>query len=392
MAGTDGTMTGEQMVAADNEQYKDPAVIAKMTERLKTLGGNPPPVVNAAVEPDPEPDPEPAAEPEPGNEADPEPTPAEAGEPEPPTPQVSDPAESEPAEGDNEVVIPEHLHRAATHFGWKPEKIKKLWEFDEDVAKDTLNKLHEDMINVSNDFAQQGRAAKELQKQKAELEQNAVQSVPQQPAKPKNFVDIEKAKEEFGDGAAAIIDQLQTALLGVISQPTPAKQPDVNVVQQRDNVATTEQSLALVQQLAYWHANPVRKKFDEFYGAGVDGRGRPVLTSDHVTMEQRQNRERLVDKADDIHAGIHLRGGRTTITECLDLAHDILTVDLQKQMIRKDIMKSAKKRAAGVTLRPSGKKIEAKVKLKEGQKMTDDEVYQNAEKRAAQLAAGKPLK
>ena len=371
----DGANTGELMAQDDKEQYESPEFLAKTAERLEALGGSPAPVVVPEPEPEPEPDPEP--EPEPGAKLDPDP------EPEPEPAVDTDGNDPDTKDGEDEPAIPEQLYQAAVHNKWTPEQITKFWKNEPELAKTTFGKLRDDMVNVNNIYAEQGRAAKQLQAQKAELEQRIVQPV--QAVKPKNEA-VEKMREEYGDGAAAILEQV---IVGQTQPLTPTRQ--VDAAQQEKNVAKTERSLAVVQQMSHWFANPSMKPYEEYYGAGTDANGFPLITGEHLTQEQRVNRENLLDKAGDIEAGVALRGGTLSVADALTMAHVVVTKDMQTEIVRKGIMAEAKKKAAGVTLRPSGTKIVPKVKLKPGEKKTEKQVYADADARLKKLNAGKPM-
>jgi len=371
----DGANTGELMTQDDKEQYESPEFLAKTAERLEALGGSPAPVVVPESEPDPEPEsePEPNPVPDPELESEPEPTPA----------VDTDDDDDDTKESEDEPAIPEQLYQAAVHNRWTPEQIIKFWKGDPELAKATLGKMRDDMVAVNNQYAEQGRAAKQLQAQKAELEQRTIQPI--QVAKPKNEA-VEKMREEYGDGAAAILEQV---IAGQAQPLTPTQQ--VDTAQQEKNVARTERSLAVVQQMSHWFANPAMKPYEEYYGAGTDSNGFPLITGEHLTQEQRTNRENLLDKAGDIEAGVALRGGTLSVADALTMAHVVVTKDLQTEIVRKGIMAKAKKKAAGVTLRPSGTKIVPKVKLKPGEKKTEKQVYADADARLKKLKAGKPM-
>jgi len=379
-----GLVQGEIMDPDDAAQYESKEIISKTDERLAVLTGNPIPVVEKPVETE-----------EVDDTSDLTPEDDDAG-------TVDDDAVNDTDDTDDDVVesgdtkesedvgavIPEQLFRAATHNEWKPEEITKFWKDSPELAKKTLTKMHTDMVNTNSQYAEQGRAAKELKEQRAQLE--GQRTAPDTPAKQKDFVDIEAAREEFGDGAAAIIKQLNDALINVTT--TQKQAPQTGGAQQETQLARYERSLAAIQQMSYWFADDSMKGYEEFYGSGRDANGLPMLTTNHLTMEQRKNRDDVINMADDIEAGIQLRGGSTSIPDALNRAHIILTKDIQTSMIRNGILKSAKKRSKGITLRPSGKKVAIEVKLKPGEHKTEKQTYADAEKRLKRLVQGKPLK
>lgn len=377
----DGTATGELMVQDDGDQYDSPEMLAKTAERLKEMGGNPEPVV--------------VPESQEADESDKDPTPIPVIEEDDAANDTDDNEDTVNVEGDDdgdlEPVIPEKLRRAAEHNGWKNEKTAAFWKLDPELAQQTLEKMHQDQVSVSTVFAEQGRAKKQLDADRAAIEQQHI--TPVEPVKPKGFVDVKAYREEHGDAAAVIVEQMNNAFIE-LSQ----RQEQVQVQVQQDagphetTVARREQSLALVQQMSQWFADPALVPYEEFYGAGKDAKtGFPFITNDHLTVDQGINREKLLDIANDIDTGVRLRGKGISVAEALQQAHNVLTVDMQTEMVRKDIMSKAKKRAKGVTLRASGTNVTPTVTLKPGQKMTDKQFASVTEKRLANLRAGKPL-
>jgi hypothetical protein len=379
-----GVQTGEIMDVEDSKQYNSPEVLASVTDRLTKLGGNPPPVVKAV--------------PEVNEEVDDDDVTSTTQDVQDDNLEVNNDTDGNEdndvkdgddiKDGEEEApVMLDKLYRAAVHNKWTPEQIVDFWKRDPELAKKTLEKMHEDMVNTSNVYAEHGRAKIQLEAQRAELQTPVV------PDRPKDFVDIKKAEEEFGEGAAVIIKQLNDKLVDVVAQQQKQVQAP-NTVQQNhvaDPVARTEQNLAVVQQMGHWFADPGLEPYKEFYGDAVDSNGLMLLTRDHLTPTQRQNRDKLLNAAGDIEAGVALRAGTISVADALTRAHVILTQDMQTEVIRKGIMKQAKKRSKGVTLRPSGSTIKPQEKLKPGEKISEKQVNITASRRLKQLTAGKQM-
>lgn len=385
-----GVQTGEIMDTDDAKQYGDPKVLANVTDRLKKMGGNPPPVVTAVSEVTKEVD-----------DSDVTPTPEDDNQDDSNLEVDNDTDDNEDDDvkdgddtkdgGEEAVTIPDKLYRAAIHNKWTPEQIVDLWKREPELAKKTLEKMHTDMVNTNNDYAENGRVVKQLKADRAALQ------IPVVPDPPKDFVDIKQAEEEFGAGAAAIIKQLNDALVNVTTQQQTqqqAQQQQVqvpNTVQQPDPATKTEQNLAIVQQMGHWFADPGLEPYKEFYGEAVDSNGLMLITREHLTPAQRQNRDNLLNLAEDIEAGVTIRAGTMSVADALTAAHVNLTKDMHTEIVRKGIMKKAKKRADGVTLRPAGSTIKPKEELKPGEKISEKQVTVNATRRLAQLAAGKQM-
>lgn len=391
---TKGTQVGELMNPDDAEQYKSEEVLANVTDRLEAMGGNPSPVVRSD-------------RPKEVDVTDDTPTPE--GDDDVTTdndePQANDQEDTEDDDDavttdddggeitkDEAVTIPDKLYRAAIHSEWTPDQVVNLWKQDPELAKTTLERLHKDMVNVNNQYAEHGRAVKDLEQRRAQLQQNAPAQT--QPARQKDFIDIQQAEEEFGAGAAAIIKQLNDALVEVTSkqgqQSLQATTTSETAAHKTDS-ANREKSLAVVQQMGSWFADAGIEPYKDFYGEGRDSNGLMLLTSEHLTLEQRKNRDNLFDMAGDIEAGVALRAGTISVPDALTRAHLVLTQDMQVEMVRKSIMKKAKKRSKGITLRPNGQRIVPKETLKPGEKIAGKKVMSNATRRLAQLQAGKTM-
>lgn len=310
------------------------------------------------------------------------------------TPGVGDEEDADDKDADEKTPeIPDHLYRAAEHAAWKPEEIVDFWKSNPELAQRTLDKMHKDMVATNVEFAAMGKKSKELEQQAAAA---AVVPTPrvQKPVKPKSFVDIEAARTEFGDGAAAIIQTLDQNLVALNEKlETVQTSHAVAGATAKEAIADRQTSVAMAQQMQAFFSKSGMEPFLEFYGSSNDADGNMLPDWTHLTPGQRANRQAAVDQASDIAAGVELRGASINLGDALDKAHVVLTNGIKTETIRKDIMKSAKKRAKGVTLRPSQKKVAAKKeKLAQGQKMTNKQVLKNTQERLARLKAGKPLR
>ena len=385
-----GLQPGELMDPEQQEDYNSPELLAKVTEHLKSIGGNPDPVATpepSKVGSDPKPE---DNEDVPENEdQDIDDSLDESVDSDVEDTEDKD-VDKDGKEGDTTIVIPEKLVRAAKHNEWTTEDMTAFWQTNPELAKRTFEKMHTDMINVSNQFAEQGRAARILEQKQTELDQKTAASRASKDTGPKDFVDIEAFEEEYGTGAAAIVKQLNNALKDVVVRKSQGEQV-VNVANEQVQVAGVERNLAIIQQVGQWFADKALERYEDYYGKGRDSNGFMLITAEHLTDIQKNHRRELLDKAADIQAGVALRAGTISTQDALTQAHYILTNNLQIENVRKDIMDKAKTRAKGVTLRPNGVKIKPEEKLKPGEKVSEKRLLKNAEARLAKLKAGKPL-
>ncbi len=354
-------------------------VIDAAEKRLQELGTVPKIVAPQVEAPDPESDPEPEPdpdgdpEPEPDPDADPDLDPDLEGDPEP---------EPDP---DDEPAIPENLYRAAEHSKWKPEEIVDFWKANPEMAEKTFEKMRQDMVEVNKQFSENGRARKQVAQERADHPTET-----QTPAKPKSFVDVEKARVEFGDGAAELIGQMNQVLVQQADEIAEIKSTAASPRTQE--AANQDRSMAVATQIGNFFGHANMKAYDDFYGPSVDANGTPYSDWDHLTAGQQANRTAVMTEAADIQSGVAIRGTEITVGEAMTRAHMIATDGLKTETIRKEILTSVKKKAKGVTLRPTKTKIRPKApKLKRGEKMTESKVYSTAKVRLAALNAGKAM-
>ena len=295
------------------------------------------------------------------------------------------PEKEEKPAADEEPAIPESLYRAAEHSKWKPEEIVDFWKANPEMAEKTFEKMRQDMVEVNKQFSENGRARKQVAQERAEQP-----AATQTPAKPKSFVDVEKARVEFGDGAAELIGQMNQVL---VQQADEIAEIKSTAASPRTQEATNQdRSMAVATQIGNFFGDTNMKAYEDFYGPSVDANGTPYSDWDHLTAGQQANRTAVMTEAADIQSGVAIRGTEITVGEAMARAHMIATDGIKTEIVRSGILKSVKKKAKGVTLRPSKTKVKPKApKLKRGEKMTEGKVYSTAKERLANMMAGKPM-
>jgi hypothetical protein len=293
--------------------------------------------------------------------------------------------EAEESATDDEPAIPENLYRAAEHSKWKPEEIVDFWKANPEMAEKTFEKMRQDMVEVNKQFSENGRARKQVAQERAEHPAST-----QTPVKPKSFVDVDKARVEFGDGAAELIGQMNQVLVQQADEIAEIKSTAASPRTQE--AANQDRSLAVATQITNFFGHANMKAYEDFYGPSVDANGTPYSDWDHLTAGQEANRSAVMTEAADIQSGVAIRGTDITVSEAMARAHMIATDGIKTETIRSGIIKSVKKKAKGVTLRPTKTKVKPKApKLKRGEKMTESKVYSTAKARLANMVAGKPM-
>jgi len=291
--------------------------------------------------------------PEPPTSADKlEPTPDSESEPEPdseqePEQKLEQESEQEPAEEDESTpeskdgdgkasekpAIPDNYFRAATHQGWKPERISKLYDADPEGTVEWLKKIHDDTNNLNGQFAELGR-------KKIALEQAAVDAeLKPQDAKPElDLADLRRRADDDPVGVMLEIIKHQT--------PKPQEQPAAQPAQTNQR----EEDMAIAQQLHTFFTAKDLEVYKDFYGSPVEGNPYDWSNS---TPGQAANRQTVINEADAIVAGYALQGKQISVVEALNAAHLRVSAPIAEQVVREQLVSKVKKRSKGITLRPS---------------------------------------
>lgn len=260
-------------------------------------------------------------------------TPVEGETPvEKPAAEVSEstPAKSDESPADDRPAIPDSHYRAAIHMGYKPEQIASLYDANPELALQTVAKAYE-MVNASS-------------KQLGELGQKArqMQDVPPQspPTKSRKAAVLEKLKEKYEDDP--ILD-----VLGELIPDEPQRTQSVQQTQPVQQVNTETES-AIRQQINNFFSADEMAAFADTYGNSGDW--------NQLLPGHQANRREVCNRAQMILDGAALAGMQMTVPEALERAHLEVVAPIAEQIVRERIAKSVQKRAAGVTLKPSGSK------------------------------------
>jgi hypothetical protein len=355
--------------------YEDDSVVNKIQEHLQQFGGAKddnltPPIPKAGGTEEPESTPESKLEPE----------------LEPADEELDSESDSEPAAGNKgKPPIPDNHYRALLHQEWTPEMISKFYEKDAEFLLKQAEKAYKDVNSLSNQFAELGRARIESE---SKLKQTQPQIQPLQAGQVQqqglDAARLEKLREQYeNDPFGVTVELLKT--LG-----QPQTQP---VVQQTSvPVASREQfqdDLALTQHLIQFWGGEGMKPYEEFYGPMFDENGQPYLTTDHLTPGQFANRRQVLIKADQIIAGGAMLKEAIPVQQALSMAHLVVSAPATKQILRNELTSAVKKKAKGVTLRPSQRKA-APASKGSGQK-SESELEKTTEERMRRYREGKPL-
>lgn len=347
-----GQISGTDM-RADKGAYDESKLLDSISKNLSDVEG---------LDAEPEGDSTPVESDDPADDSDstpPMPTAKKAADEDDSTPADSD---DKPADGDSgaddKPAIPDNHYRAAVHQGWEPDEIKELYDANPKLALKTLAKLHEDTNKVSQVFAQKGRLA--AQKQDQPQSQQQPQQV--QPAQTQ-AVDMEKLKERYEDDPFGAMAELIKATVGPQSQAQSQVQTQVQTVPTANPQQIMQEQFAAYKDVIEFFKEDTMADYNTLYGADEN----------NLVPGQIANRNAVTETADAIIDGMLLEGREISNKDALMRAHLIVSAPVAKQVVRNKLVKSAKKREKGMTLR-SSKSASPAPKLKRGQKSDEQRV------------------
>ncbi len=244
-------------------------------------------------------------------------------------------------EGKEEVTLNDAYYRAAVHQGWEPEDIKEFFEANPELAVKTFAKIHESTNKLSSEFARLGR----VQPNKEQESKTATEA---NKAKAGDDSDLAALKEQYGDDSAVakMFQNMQTKLDAITkSEPEPQQQEQEEI-----------DPIILGRIEKFW-IDPAMKPYAEFYGEGKD--------EAKLTIGQSDNRYKVLETADSIVLGCQSQGRKITLEQAMESAHLLVSESVREGAIRKELTTKIKKRAKGVTLKPSKSKKAPEPKSKE---------------------------
>lgn len=356
-----------------NEDYEDDGVVSNVQKHLKKFGG----AEDDSLEtpPTPEAKEEQAEEEESTPVKDEQDEQADKSEP---SPESSE----QKAVGDKKLPIPDNHYRALIHQGWTPEKVSQIYEKDSELLLELAEKAFDDVNNLSRTFSDLGRSriaidSKKMQPQRPQQVQQVQQQGPS----------LEKLREQYeNDPFGAMVE-----LVKMVNQPQAQSQTQQAAIAQQPAVSREQfnEDLALTQHLIQFWGDDDMKPYSDFYGPVFNESNRPYLTTDHLTPGQVANRQRVLVEADRILAGASLQGTDMPLQEALAMAHMIVSAPIAKQILRKELTSQVKKKAKGMTLKPTSRKAASS---KKGGAKPEAQLEKDTEARLQRYKEGKPLK
>jgi hypothetical protein len=231
-------------------------------------------------------------------------------------------------------------------MGWKPEEIGTLYDQNPDLALKTLAKCHEQVNATSRQLGELGQKARQLK------EQSPAAVPAAQPQASRKDAVMRKLKEKYEDDP--IIDILGELIPEAPVTPTPQVPVSPPTAPAAPQQFDMEQAMAQRQQINNFFGADEMGVYADFYG-------KTSHTGDMSTLTpgQRANRIEVLNTAQNILDGAAFAGMPVTTAQALEQAHLIVAAPIAEQMVRERIVKSVQKRAAGITLKPSGSQAPA---------------------------------
>ena len=232
---------------------------------------------------------------------------------------------------DEEITLNDAYYRAAVHQGWEPEDIKEFFEANPELAIKTFAKIHESTNKLSSEFARLGRVTPTKGQQRVEPKADDKKS--------DGDSDLAALKEQYGDDSAVakMFQNMQTKLDAITKlEPEPQQQEQEEI-----------DPIILGRIEKFW-IDPAMKPYAEFYGEGKD--------EAKLTIGQSDNRYKVLETADSIVLGCQSQGRKITLEQAMESAHLLVSESVREGAIRKELTTKIKKRAKGVTLKPSKSK------------------------------------
>jgi len=256
-----------------------------------------------------------------------------------PTDEPVDEPEDEPVavEPDKDSpTLPDAYRRSLIASEWSEKEIDEFFAANPQGALTFAEKVHRTRNAETARFAAAGRQAREAAAAAAPTVEAS-----QADAGLMTPVNVDELVEKYGN--EEVIRALSTpvnAAIDRINQMLPEIQKGVKSAQQarREALATVVENFFASDEL---------KPYAEVYGVGGDTPSTEV---------QKKNWKQVLENADAIITGAALQGRQFTAEEALMLAHDSIAKEFQAELIRKDIKGKTKKRAKGVSLKPTGRK------------------------------------
>jgi hypothetical protein len=254
-------------------------------------------------------------------------------------------AAATPATEEATATLSPVLRQAAQRAGWSKEDIEGFYAQNPALAERTFERLHGSFNDLSSRYAQLGQPQNPARPQPGQPTPAAGAAPTATPATTQQLDALfsEAALKQFGeDNGQDLVEKLLKPLGTEVIQPF------------RQMKAEMEQMKAWVQaQQSEALAKEVNLVFKGWEGEFADLYGKNGQT----TKEQHDARAQVAQLADQIMAGAAMQGVQLSVSDALERAHALHTVDQRHEIERKRLVEQVKTRSNRITARPTQRKV-----------------------------------
>jgi hypothetical protein len=283
---------------------------------------------------------EPYLDPGPSSEEKTEPAP-EAKAEEAQSQVTEEAAESKEPESNDEPTLPDNHIRSLIGAGWTKEEIDEQHSALGDEFLTIAEKVHENRLRESREWAAHGRI--EANQRAAAAEKLVEKQEQGQTPSELERVDIDALKREFGNDPRinAMIDSLGGSTNRAI-EALQAMMPKIAESQARQE--QSEQA-ALQNEVNSFFNSPDLLAYKDLYGVGPT---QSIHDEGHWDA-----RMKVLEVADQIRVGASYQGREVGLSDALSLAHESVSADFRVRAVREDIKSKMQQRQSSITQRPS---------------------------------------
>lgn len=255
-------------------------------------------------------------------------------------------------------TLPDAYRRTLEHKGWKPEEIDHNLKALGPQFIAQVEKLHVAQNAENAALAMMGR---QIRAQESPLQEASGQTPETPPATVKAIpaVDVQGLKEKFGE------DELVDAIAAPINAAVEAMNailPNLHAGQEAAQQAEVDR---VSQSVETFFSEDSKQAYTELYGHAKVG-----LTDTQVTK-----RNEVLDHAYNLIVGAReVQGREISLSDAMEMAHNHVSREFDLNAVRHGIVKKAKAREKGITLRPSNRSEQSTLTTPNGPPSTRQEL------------------
>jgi hypothetical protein len=236
-------------------------------------------------------------------------------------------------------TLPAAYVRSAKARGWTDEEIQSAVELNPDKALQTFERMHTSRTQEINEWAELGRRVRNQGQTGAPAPASSSAPAPAvTPTAALQPINVKETAEKFGN------EELIEALAGPVNAAIKALQPIMQTAAQAEAQAKRAAQEALGKTVQDFFTHTSMAPYSEAYGKGEWGK---------LTPAQQETRQKVLETADALIAGAAFQGRKLSVQDALTLAHDSVSAPVKETVIRDQLKAAVKKRAAGITLKPT---------------------------------------